>query len=245
MIAGEHRADDMEGERPWKTKRSRTKPKSRACDGSSHCAKQHKPATWPDWSAEQLAHFGIEPASAFGKPLLAACAGRLYEAQATWISCGASTLESIGGLDRSDRIAIVQRQEVPLVSVRQAARHAANPHRGAYQSLDYSPTTISAKGPYAVFDNVTAIFSAKPVIARTATYIYACAEWIDDAFQGKELLLEIYSRLLNPTSVSLANYIVDIEAGPYAREYFAWNFNSGMAAIDAVLAHRAGRATTF
>ena len=53
-----------------------------------------------------------------------------------------------------------------------------------------------------MFDNVTAIFAANPVIARTATYIYACAEWIEDAFQGKELLLEIYSRLLNPTSVA-------------------------------------------
>lgn len=92
-----------------------------------------------------------------------------------------------------------------------------------------------------MFDNVTAIFSANPVIARTATYIYACAEWIADAFEGKELLLEIYSRLLNPTAIALANYIVDLEAGPYAREYFAWNFNSGMAAIDAVLAHVLGR----
>src|SRR5262249_14607224 len=56
-----------------------------------------------------------------------------------------------------------------------------------------------------------------------------------------ELLLEIYSRLLNPTSISLANYIVDLEAGPFAGEYLAWNFNSGMAAIDAVLAHVLGR----
>jgi len=116
-----------------------------------------------------------------------------------------------------------------------------NPARRSYQSLGYTQSTIPAKGPYAVFDNVTAIFSANPVIARTATYIYACAEWIEDAFQGKELLLEIYSRLLNPTSVSLANHMVDLEAGPYARQYFAWNFNSGMAAIDAVLAHLLGR----
>jgi O-acetylhomoserine/O-acetylserine sulfhydrylase-like pyridoxal-dependent enzyme len=63
---------------------------------------------------------------------------------------------------------------------------------------------------------------------------------VEDAFQGRELLLEIYSRLLNPTSVSLANHIVDIEAGPFAGEYFAWNFNSGMAAVDAVLSHLAG-----
>ena len=115
------------------------------------------------------------------------------------------------------------------------------PSRLSYQALNYSPTTQFAKGPYPVFDNVTAIFSANPVIARTATYIYACAEWIADAFEGKELLLEIYSRLLNPTAIALANYIVDLEAGPYAREYFAWNFNSGMAAIDAVLAHVLGR----
>src|SRR5437899_2451373 len=83
----------------------------------------------------------------------------------------------------------------------------------------------------------TDIFAAYPVITRTATYIYACAEWIQDAFQGKELLLEIYSRLLNPTSIALANHIVDLEAGPYARDYLAWNFNSGMAAIDAALSH--------
>ncbi|NBO18823.1 MAG: Cys/Met metabolism pyridoxal-phosphate-dependent enzyme, partial [Proteobacteria bacterium] len=108
-------------------------------------------------------------------------------------------------------------------------------------TLGYAAATQCAKGPYAVFDNVTAIFSATPVIARTATYIYACAEWIADAFEGKELLLEIYSRLLNPTAVALANYVVDLEAGPYAGEYFAWNFNSGMAAIDAMLAHVLGR----
>jgi len=75
------------------------------------------------------------------------------------------------------------------------------------------------------------------VLVRTATYIYACTEWVDDAFQGKEALHEIYSRLLNPTSISLANYIVDLEAGPWASEYLAWNFNSGMAAIDGALAN--------
>ena len=78
------------------------------------------------------------------------------------------------------------------------------------------------------------------MITRTATYLYACIEWVEDAFKGKELLHEIYSRLLNPTSISLANHIVDLEAGPLARDYFAWNFNSGMAAIDATLAHLVG-----
>ncbi len=99
---------------------------------------------------------------------------------------------------------------------------------------------MQAKGPYPVFDNVTALFSANPVIVRTATYIYACTEWVDDAFHGKEALHEIYSRLLNPTSISLANHIVDLEAGRHASEYLAWNFNSGMAAIDTLLGHRLG-----
>ena len=93
-----------------------------------------------------------------------------------------------------------------------------------------------------MFDNVTAIFSATPVIARTATYIYACAEWIEDAFQGKELLLEIYSRLLNP-DVDLAGESDrrSRSRAATADQYFAWNFNSGMAAIDGVLAHVLGR----
>src|SRR5690606_14194410 len=36
------------------------------------------------------------------------------------------------------------------------------------------------------------------------------------------------------------NHIVDVECGPYAGEYFAWNFNSGMAAVDCVLSHLVG-----
>ncbi|HWA87810.1 MAG TPA: PLP-dependent transferase, partial [Opitutus sp.] len=115
-----------------------------------------------------------------------------------------------------------------------------NPARKLHQSLGYSNTTTLAKGPWPVFDNVTAIFSATPVITRTATYLYACSEWIDDAFQGREFLHEIYSRLMNPTSISLANHIVDIECGPLAGDYLAWNFNSGMAAIDGILSHLVG-----
>jgi cystathionine beta-lyase/cystathionine gamma-synthase len=54
------------------------------------------------------------------------------------------------------------------------------------------------------------------------------------------MLLEVYSRLLNPTSTSLANHIVDLECGPLANEYMAWNFNSGMAAIDATVSNLVG-----
>jgi cystathionine beta-lyase/cystathionine gamma-synthase len=194
----------------------------------------------PELVAEQLAHFGIASDTPFGQTL-ASIANRLYETQADVETLWRVTLASIDSLDRSDRIAWFNAKKFLSFQLAKILDTLQNPSRRTYQSLAYDGSTTAAKGPYAIFDNVTAIFAANPVIARTATYIYACAEWIEDAFQGKELLLEIYSRLLNPTSVSLANHIVDIEAGPFAAEYFAWNFNSGMAAIDAILAHLLGR----
>ncbi len=190
--------------------------------------------------AEQLEHFGINPATDHGRTL-ASIAHRLYETGADADALWRLTQQSIGSLDRSDRIAYFNAKKFLSFQTAKLLDMLQNPFRRSYQALHLNYQTQSAKGPYAIFDNVTAIFSATPVIARTATYVYACAEWIADAFQGKELLLEIYSRLLNPTSVSLANFIVDIEAGPYATEYFAWNFNSGMAAIDGVLSHVLGR----
>jgi cystathionine beta-lyase/cystathionine gamma-synthase len=189
---------------------------------------------------EQLAHFGIAAESDYGR-VLERIAGKLYELNSDVEALWRETLRGIDSLDRSDRIAWFNAKKFLSFQLAKLLDTLQNPFRKTYQSLRYRPGTLSAKGPYALFDNVTAIFSANPVIARTATYVYACAEWIEDAFKGKELLLEIYSRLLNPTSVSLANHIVDLEAGPYTAEYLAWNFNSGMAAIDTVLAHVLGR----
>ena len=189
---------------------------------------------------EQLAHFGIDPATSFGQQV-SAVAERLYASQADVEQLWRETLAEIEQLDRRDRIAWFNAKKFLTFQLAKLLDTLQNPSRRSYQSLGFSNTTQSAKGPYAVFDNVAAIFSATPVIARTATYVYACAEWIADAFRGKELLLEIYSRLLNPTSISLANFIVDLEAGPYAGDYFALNFDSGMAAIDSVLAHVLGR----
>ncbi|QDU94568.1 trans-sulfuration enzyme family protein [Lignipirellula cremea] len=194
----------------------------------------------PGLVAEQLEHFGVKPDSAYGQTL-ARITERLYHSQADINALWQITLAEIDNLPRGDRIAWFNAKKFLSFQLAKLLDSVQTPFRRTYQSLDYDYSTQAAKGPYAVFDNVTALFSATPVIARTATYIYACAEWIEDAFQGKELLLEIYSRLLNPTSVSLANFMVDIEAGPYAQEYFAWNFNSGMAAIDGVLAHLLGR----
>jgi len=189
---------------------------------------------------EQLAHFGIDPRTTFGQTL-ARVSRRMYESYADVDRLWVETAQTIQSLDRADRIAYFNAKKFLSFQLAKLLDNLQNPNRRSYQSLNYSTATIASKGPYSVFDNVAAIFSANPVITRTATYIYACAEWIEDAFQGKEQLLEIYSRLLNPTSVALANHIVDLEAGPYAREYFAWNFNSGMAAIDGVLSHVLGR----
>ncbi|MCE9545253.1 MAG: PLP-dependent transferase [Planctomycetia bacterium] len=190
--------------------------------------------------AEQLAHFGIDAGGEYGRTL-GRIARRMYESQADLDQLWRVTLATIQDLPRTDRIAYFNAKKFLSFQLAKLLDTLQHSFRRSYQALDYSYATQSAKGPYAVFDNVTAIFSATPVIARTATYIYACAEWIEDAFQGKELLLEIYSRLLNPTSISLANFMVDLEAGPYAREYLAWNFNSGMAAIDGMLCHLLGR----
>jgi O-acetylhomoserine/O-acetylserine sulfhydrylase-like pyridoxal-dependent enzyme len=190
--------------------------------------------------AEQLAHFRIDANSEYGR-LLASVVGRLYECGADLEKLWRVTAETIDSLDRSDRVAYFNAKKFLSFQIAKLLDTLQNPMRRTYQSLGYDLGTLSAKGPYALFDNVSAIFSATPVIARTATYVYACAEWVADAFEGKEFLEQIYSRLLNPTSLSLANYIVDLEAGPYARDYLAWNFNSGMAAIDAALAHVLGQ----
>jgi len=190
-------------------------------------------------AVEQLAHFHIDPKSPTGQPLLA-LAEKLYSAHGDVMDLWEATTRELGRLPRQDRLALFNAKKFLSFQLAKLLDTLQNPSRKTHQSLRYSNTTMLAKGPYPIFDNVTAIFSATPVITRTATYLYACSEWIDDAFQGKEFLHEIYSRLMNPTSISLANHIVDIEAGPMAGEYMAWNFNSGMGAIDAALSHVVG-----
>jgi len=184
-------------------------------------------------ATEQLAHFGIDRDSDYGRALHDA-ALNLYRAHIDVTRLWEITLETIDALDRTDRIAYFNAKKFLCFQMAKVLDTFQNPFRKSFQSLGFSDSSLYAKGPYPVFDNVTAVFAANPVIVRSATYIYACTEWVNDAFEGKELLLEIYSRLLNPTSISLANYIVDIECGPFASEYMAWNFNSGMAAIDAL-----------
>jgi O-acetylhomoserine (thiol)-lyase len=190
-------------------------------------------------AAEQLAHFGIDGSSDIGRTL-SRLARSLYQAHIDLHGLWKWTLAELDQLDRSDRIAYFNAKRFLCFQLAKLLDTLQNPFRHTYQSLVEAQSAKMAKGPYPIFDNVTAIFSATPVIARTATYLYACTEWIYQAFQGKEMLLEVYSRLLNPTSISLANHIVDLECGPLAGEYMAWNFNSGMAAIDATLGHVLG-----
>jgi O-acetylhomoserine (thiol)-lyase len=188
---------------------------------------------------EQLRHFSLDPASPLGREL-AEVAGHVYRANQAMHGLWDETVRQLARLDRRDRIAFFNAKRFLCFQLAKVLDTLQNPMRKTWQSLAVDNTASPHRGPYPIFDNVTAIFSSTPVITRTATYLYACTEWIDDAFQGKELLHEIYSRLMNPTSTCLANHVVDVECGALAGEYFAWNFNSGMAAIDAVLAHLVG-----
>src|SRR5215471_2730643 len=189
--------------------------------------------------AEQLSHFSIDGSTEPGQTL-ARLTRHIYQANVELHQLWELITRELGTLDRRDRIAWFNAKKFLCFQLAKLLDTLQNPFRQVYQSLVEGQSNRIAKGPYPIFDNVTAIFSATPVIARTATYLYACTEWIDDAFQGREPLLEVYSRLLNPTSISLANHIVDLECGPLAGEYMAWNFNSGMAAIDATLSHLVG-----
>jgi O-acetylhomoserine (thiol)-lyase len=190
-------------------------------------------------AAQQIEHFSIDPQTPQGRVLLR-LAENLYTANVAAHELWAVTLTSLAQLDRSERVAYFNAKRFLCFQLAKILDTLQNPLRKTYQAMLSDRGGAANKGPYPLFDNVTAIFSSTPVVVRTATYLYACTEWVEDAFKGKELLHEIYSRLLNPTSISLANHIVDLEAGPLAQEYFAWNFNSGMAAIDATIAHLVG-----
>ncbi|MFT4635307.1 MAG: O-acetylhomoserine (thiol)-lyase [Arenicella sp.] len=196
-------------------------------------------ASVKELAAEQLAHFNIEVDGELGRALLSTVE-RVYECQGNIELMWKETQISMATLQTTEKAALFNAKKFLSFQLAKVLDTLQNPFRSTYQALGYSQSTMSAKSAYPIFDNVNAIFSATPAITRTATYIYACAEWISDAFEGKEMMLDIYSRLLNPTSISLANHIVDLEAGPYAGEYLAWNFNSGMSAIDATLSHVLG-----
>ncbi len=196
-------------------------------------------ATPADLAAEQAGYFGIDTGSDYGR-VLVRLAERLYEANADMHALWRLTMDGLAALDRTDRVAWFNAKRFLSFQLAKILDTLQNPSRAVYQSLVTHGDGFAAKGSYPLFDNVTALFSATPVITRTATYFFACSEWVEDAFTGREPLHEIYSRLLNPTSIGLANHIVDLECGDKAGEYMAWNFNSGMAALDGVFSHLVG-----
>jgi O-acetylhomoserine (thiol)-lyase len=161
----------------------------------------------PSLVEEQLRHFSIDPATEFGQRL-GALASSLYTSNVAAHELWHVTLRELAGLEQRDRVARFNAKRFLCFQLAKILDTLTNPLRKSYQSLLNDPAQSATKGPYPIFDNVTALFSATPVITRTATYMYACAEWVEDAFKGREPLLEIYSRLLNPTSISLANHIV-------------------------------------
>lgn len=139
---------------------------------------------------EQISHFGIEPESDLGRSL-ANIVVDIFSSHKNIEEMWRLVQSEMQQLDRGDRIALFNAKKFLSFQLAKVLDTLQQPFRESYQSLKFQSQTITAKGPYPIFDNVTALFSATPVIARTATYIYACSEWVADAFEGKELLLEM------------------------------------------------------
>ncbi|WP_330925849.1 trans-sulfuration enzyme family protein [Candidatus Sororendozoicomonas aggregata] len=189
---------------------------------------------------EQLIHFGIDPASEFGQALQQVAAN-LYQSAGHIGHLAEITQATLDKLPKSDRVSYFNAKKFLCFQLAKLIDSLQPGLRNTYKTLGFDSRTHLAKGDYPLFANVGTLFSSSPAIVRTATYLYACSEWVDDAFHGKESTHPIYSRLLNPTSIALSNTIVELEAGPYSGEYLAWNFNSGMAAIDGILSNQLKR----
>lgn len=183
---------------------------------------------------EQLHHFGIDPASPFGQHL-AGAALNLYRTNQDIHALWRLTRESLDSLPPEERLSRFNAKKFLAFQLAKVLDNLQTPFRAQWRGLGLTPAARLAKGAYPLFDRVPMLFGANPPIVRTATYVYACTEWIDDAFHGRESTHPIYSRLLNPTSLALANTLVELEAGPDSAGYLALTFNSGMAAIDALL----------
>ena len=185
---------------------------------------------------EQLKHFGIDAATLFGQALLKA-SENLYRAGAE-INQIEHLCQTLADLPAADKISTFNAKKFLCFQLAKLIDMLQPSLKQSYQALNMNVSSQVVKGEYPLFANVGALFSATPAVIKTATYLYACTEWVEDAFKGQESTHPVYTRLLNPTSIALANTITTLEAGEYANEYMTWNFNSGMAAIDALLANQ-------
>lgn len=189
-----------------------------------------------DLAAEQLIHFGIDASTPYGKALLKA-SENLYRAGSE-IDKVEQLCKELAELPPAGKVSAFNAKKFLCFQLAKLIDMLQPSLKQSYQSLDMDVSSRAVKGEYPLFANVGALFSATPAVIKTATYLYACTEWVEDAFKGQESSHPIYSRLLNPTSIALANTMTALEAGEYAADYMTWNFNSGMAAIDALLANQ-------
>ena len=97
--------------------------------------------------AEQLVHFGINPATDHGRAL-ASIAHRLYQAGGDAEALWRLTQQSIGSLDRSDRIAYFNAKKFLSFQTAKLLDMLQTPFRCSYQALKLNYSTQSAKGPY-------------------------------------------------------------------------------------------------
>ena len=109
-----------------------------------------------DLTTEQLQHFGIDPASEYGVSL-SEIVRRMYEAQSDIESLWKTTMSEVANLPQSDKINRFNSMKFLSFQLAKMLDTVQHPFRKSYQSLGYSGETSAAKGPYAVFDNVTAL----------------------------------------------------------------------------------------
>ena len=88
------------------------------------------------------------------------------------------TTQTLGRLDRADRIAWFNAKRFACFQLAKVLDTLQNPLRATYQGLLDDMSTAGVKGPNPLFDNVTAIFSATPVITRTAD-LRVCLRGVD------------------------------------------------------------------
>ena len=124
---------------------------------------------------EQLRHFSIDPQTDYGRRL-GALASHLYAANVAAHELWQISLRELASLEQRDRVARFNAKRFLCFQLAKILDTLQNPLRKTYQSLLDDPTQSAVKGPYPLFDNVTALFRATTVITRTATYIYACTE---------------------------------------------------------------------
>src|SRR5262245_60143577 len=88
----------------------------------------------PDLVAEQLRHFSIDPDSPYGRAL-SRLTSSLYEANLAVHDLLAITVDTLGGLDRKDRIAWFNAKRFASFQLAKVLDTLQNPMRSTYQSL--------------------------------------------------------------------------------------------------------------